>query len=554
MIVAVALLCLSLQTLAQTVPKSSPAQRNIAVRVSEKEKPAEHPHRIALVIGNSAYKDAPLINPVNDARAIARALTETGFQVVLKENSPQRVMLDALRDFGDRLRQGGTGLFYFAGHGMQVKGRNYLIPVGANIEREDEVAYAAVDAQAVLDKMESAGNNANIMILDACRNNPFARSTRSGQSGLAQMDAPIGTLVAYATAPGSVASDGSGGNGLYTQHLLKAMRQPGYKLEDVFKQVRAGVRKDSQGKQVPWESTSLEGDFYFSMPPSPPPSAARDPHLELEDAVWDTVKSSFQAIELQAYLNRYPQGRYIKEALARLQQLEPPHPNTATTPEEKLPGIPANPAVVDASNDDSVFHVGDNWQYQVIDPDAHTVLSKGKWTVTRIQLDQTLLINNGTNKWAADGSEYFRDLNDGHRLVNENGFRRYPLHWRVGYAESLRYKRYGEDNRRNYDDGVTTDIRVVGPELIHVPAGTFDAWKVSMTSNVQRRIMGKSNTTNITELETCWYAPALKIYAACVREVRLPDEASYRERTEIVEFSFPSHQQRATQSVEQKAD
>ena len=219
--------------------------------------------RVALVIGNGQYKDSPLSNPVNDARAIAQALRESGFAVIVRENTDQKTMLTALREFGDRLRGGGVGLFYFAGHGMQIKGRNYLIPVGARIEREDEVAYAAVDAQAVLDKMEAAGNGTNIMILDACRNNPFARSFRGGQAGLAIMDAPVGTLVAFATSPGTVASDGDGQNGLYTQHLLTAMRQTDAKVEDVFKQVRKAVRRDSDGKQVPWESTSLEGDFYF---------------------------------------------------------------------------------------------------------------------------------------------------------------------------------------------------------------------------------------------------------------------------------------------------
>ncbi len=292
---------------------------------------ANNAQRLALVIGNSAYKDAPLANPVNDARAIALALKESGFSVIVRENIDQRGMLAALREFGDRLRAGGTGLFYYAGHGMQIKGRNYLIPVGANIDREDEVAYSAVDAQAVLDKMEAAGNVANIMILDACRNNPFTRSMRSGQAGLAQMDAPVGTLVAYATSPGAVASDGTGANGLYTQHLLTAIRQPSSKVEDVFKQVRANVRRDSQGKQVPWESTSLEGDFYFTGGPvilvvAPtvvlaPSQSALD--AGVESALWDAVKGSSLPIEIRAYLNRYPSGRFAADATARLAQLQP---------------------------------------------------------------------------------------------------------------------------------------------------------------------------------------------------------------------------------------
>ncbi len=239
--------------------------RNLqAVEVAASAPAAVVEKRLALVIGNAGYRDAPLANPVNDARAMAAALRDAGFDVIGRENAGHAEMLGLIREFGDRLKsQGGVGLFYFAGHGMQIKGRNYLIPVGAQIEREDEVSAQAVDASQVLDKMESAANRLNVLILDACRNNPFARSFRSSQQGLAQMDAPLGTLVAFATAPGAVASDGESGNGLYTSHLLRAMRQPDVKLEDVFKRVRTDVLRDSQRRQVPWEATSLVGDFYF---------------------------------------------------------------------------------------------------------------------------------------------------------------------------------------------------------------------------------------------------------------------------------------------------
>ncbi len=305
------------QTGAGTTKALAAGGRNLQVQPGAAQQ-VNNSQRVALVIGNSAYKEAPLTNPVNDARAIAQALKESGFSVIARENIDQRGMLAVLREFGDRLRAGGTGLFYYAGHGMQIKGRNYLIPVGANIDREDEVAYSAVDAQAVLDKMEAAGNVANIMILDACRNNPFTRSMRSGQAGLAQMDAPVGTLLAYATSPGAVASDGNGANGLYTQHLLTAIRQPGNKVEDVFKQVRANVRRDSQGKQVPWESTSLEGDFYFRGGPTA--AAPVDPVQEAEAALWNAVKDSKLPIELRVYLNRYPAGKFAALAQAQLEQ------------------------------------------------------------------------------------------------------------------------------------------------------------------------------------------------------------------------------------------
>ena len=182
--------------------------------------------RLALVIGNGAYKKAPLRNPVNDAYDMAEALRKIGFEVIHKENASQWSMENAIRDFGKRLRKGGVGLFYFAGHGIQVKGINYLIPVDARIESESDVKYECVDAGRVLGKMEDAGNDLNIVVLDACRDNPFARGFRSSSSGLARMDAPKGSLIAYATAPGSIAADGIGRNGVYTKHLLDKMKIP----------------------------------------------------------------------------------------------------------------------------------------------------------------------------------------------------------------------------------------------------------------------------------------------------------------------------------------
>lgn len=223
--------------------------------------------RTALVIGNSAYDATPLRNPVNDARSISSALRDLGFDVVEKENLTQKDMKREIQAFGAKLQKGGVGLFYFAGHGMQVNGRNYLIPVGARIEHEKQVEYEAVDMGAVLSEMDYARNPMNIVILDACRDNPFARSFRSSAQGLAAVNAPGGTLIAYATAPGSVASDGPGENGIYTGELIQTLRTPGLRIEDVFKQVRSVVRQVTDGKQIPWESSSLEGDFYFAGVP-----------------------------------------------------------------------------------------------------------------------------------------------------------------------------------------------------------------------------------------------------------------------------------------------
>lgn len=231
--------------------------------------PASAERRVALVIGNGAYKDSPLKNPTNDARDMAAELTKLGFEVILKQNASLRQMEDALDQFWASIRQGGTGLFFFAGHGLQVKGVNYLVPVDARILVEQDVKSTCLDAGRVLGRMENAGNGLNIILLDACRNNPFARSWRSAEAGLAKMDAPTGTLIGYATAPDSVAADGTGKNGVYTQHLLEQMRVPGQGIETMLKRVRVGVLQDTNRRQTPWESSSLTGDFYFNQHGAP---------------------------------------------------------------------------------------------------------------------------------------------------------------------------------------------------------------------------------------------------------------------------------------------
>src|SRR5258708_20075809 len=197
--------------------------------------PGAKPQRLALVIGNGAYKDAPLPNPLNDAADMVKALEASGFKVIRRENASLKEMHLALREFGDSLGRQSTGVFYFAGHGMQVRGRNYLIPVDADIAREDEVAFAALDLGAVMEKLDSAKNPVNIVILDACRNNPFGNRVQATAKGLAQVDAPPGTLIAFATAPGSTAADGAGRNGLYTQHLVQQITRPALPIEAVFK-------------------------------------------------------------------------------------------------------------------------------------------------------------------------------------------------------------------------------------------------------------------------------------------------------------------------------
>jgi len=284
-------------------------------------------NRFALVIGNGAYADSPLKNPVNDAQDMATALRAVGFKVIHKEDANRSQMRAAIREFSKQIRQGGVGLFYFAGHGVQVDRKNYLIPVGANIEKAFEVEDEAVDADSVLRAMGDAENHLNIIILDACRNNPYARSFRSASRGLVRMKPPTGSLLAFATGPGDVAADGEGRNGLFTKYLLEAMQREGTTLEQVFKQVRINVKRDTAGGQVPWEESSLTGDFYF-RPGTPvaatsvvatPVSATSFTASQhsAEGRYWATVKDSESPAEYNSYLQKYPDGEFADIAAAR---------------------------------------------------------------------------------------------------------------------------------------------------------------------------------------------------------------------------------------------
>lgn len=547
------------------------AQRNFVVQPQAAGKAQQQ--RLALVIGNNAYKDAPLLNPANDARAIAQALEASGFRVMLKIDATHKEMLGAVREFGSRLREGGQGVFYFAGHGMQIKGRNYLIPVGADIEREDEVAYQALDAQAVLDKMDTAGNGTNLMILDACRNNPFARSFRSSVQGLAQMDAPVGTLVAFSTAPGSVSSDGTGRHGLYTEHLLRTLKEPGLKVEDVFKQVRSAVRRESQGKQIPWESTSLEGDFYFTPPrvvaaapppppPPPPPPAAPMPSPDtlLDQALWDAVKDSRSAVELRAYLKRFPQGRFAAEARTALAALAPtpapppapapaPVPTPTPTPAPvavavavvapaPAPPVVPTPAARPPAALTEGFAVGDRWNFQVVD--------KWKGEVIRNYTSAVARLTDGGGFQTAGGSR-LDALGRPLELQGAESVTTYSPHqprWWAGMREGERQTvNYRTETR--FKDGQPAIVRDVkaeavfkGTETVRVPAGEFRAQRVEVESLVNSTRAGSPGWFSKWR-HVFWYAPELRNFVAMEFESRGADNRlDRRDREELTSFEI----------------
>ena len=236
---------------------------------------------MALVIGNADYAVRPLRNPVKDARAVAAALKELGYDVVVKENLGQAAMLDAMREFWRRSRDSGARILYYSGHGVQQRGRNFLVPVDAVLRNEEEVTSKTVSVSEFVDKL--TGPAVNIVVLDACRTPPWTGSTRTRggrqvpalERGLAAAvapnpapgrvvpEGPKGTLIAFATAPGAIALDGTDDNGVYTRHLLAQLAVPGLPVEQLFKRVRADVLQETGERQTPWETSSIIGDFCF---------------------------------------------------------------------------------------------------------------------------------------------------------------------------------------------------------------------------------------------------------------------------------------------------
>ena len=301
---------------------------------------ADAGERHALVIGNGAYADSPLRNPVNDARLMAEALRSHGFSVTEALDIGQIAMKRAIKDYGNRLEAAGpdaVGWFFYAGHGLQVGGENYLIPVGAEIEDEADVDIYAVAASNLLKTLGRAGNGLNIVVLDACRNNPFMRAFRSPQRGLALMSAPTGTLIAYSTAPGEVAADGDGDNSPFSTTLATQIGRPGVPIELMFRSVRQAVLAATQGRQTPWEASSLTGADFYLVPAlatdQPPPDAGTR-----DLALWNTVKDSDDPDRLQSYLTAYPNGIFAALARLRIDELHNPIVvPPALPPDEVLP-------------------------------------------------------------------------------------------------------------------------------------------------------------------------------------------------------------------------
>ena len=297
--------------------------------------------QVALVVGIGAYQNAPALpNPPRDARAVADSLKKLGFQVELAVDPDKARLEQAVKRFGDQLQGAKVGLFFYAGHGLQVSGRNYLVPADAKIENERSLPFAAVDADLVLTQMETS-TPVSLIFLDACRDNPFSRSlarsmgTRSAAvgRGLAQIAAGEGSLIVFATQPGNVAEDGQTDHSPFTEALLKNLAAPGLEVRQMLTRVRQQVKEQTNGKQIPWDHSSLTQDFYFigpttvvvQSPPAPavqpPPVAGVDP-MAVQLSLWESVRTSQDPADFEDYLKQYPDGKFAAVARRRLAALK----------------------------------------------------------------------------------------------------------------------------------------------------------------------------------------------------------------------------------------
>jgi uncharacterized caspase-like protein len=300
--------------------------------------PAPAEKRVALIIGNGDYADPSLKldNPVNDARAMERALKAAGFTTIVLLNAKRIDFYRAVARLREEIHgdPNAVGLFYYAGHGIQADGMNYLIPIDARIETDADLEANAYDAAKVLHALQEADNGTNIVILDACRDNPLPKG-RGVERGLARMDAPGGTFIAYAAAPGHVAHDGlKGTNGVFTGELIKAMVRPGEPLEQVFKVVIRGVAAATNGSQHPWTEASLPGDFFFYPAPATVASKPDPEQATYDAAFWQQIRNSKTASDYATYLQLFPHGGFAEEANSRLKGLGSPR---AANPKPEAP-------------------------------------------------------------------------------------------------------------------------------------------------------------------------------------------------------------------------
>lgn len=420
--------------------------------------------RVALVIGNAAYPgQAALANPVNDAGAVADTLKRLGFAVIELRDGGKEQMLEAISRTREALKgKQGVGMLYYAGHGLQLDWRNYMVPVDAKLQAQSDIPAQLVDLSGVLEAFRDAGNRMNILVLDACRDNPFDNT--SATKGLAPIDAPPGTFVAFATAAGNVADDGDAGsaNGLYTRHLLDEIKKPGARVEDMFRRVRLQVRQHSQGRQVPSESSSLEEEFSFDRGfarPQAENEAARQARYNAEKTDWDRIKASRDVADFYAFMQRYPSGFISEMAQFRVDQLQ----KSTLVAQGRKGGLTTLASGVHR------FALGD--EYTMISTDLLTKVATR--TVQRVTLatDDRVEINGGETVYDQMGS----------LIQDDSGIKDPPmLMVPADIALGKKWQTAFQNKVRGYQARVFADLRVLALEDLEIPGARIQTYKVGI--------------------------------------------------------------------------
>lgn len=425
--------------------------------------------KMALVVGNSKYKDAPeLKNPANDAKGVGDALKAAGFEVNTLLETGREQLIEAIRNYVRAMEQKkAVGLFYFAGHGVQLAWRNYMLPIDAVIDKIDDVGKQSVDIARLMEGLTKAGNPMNVIILDACRENPFGKDFRVEHKGLSQMDAPTHTILAYATSPGNVASDGDGANGLYTENLLREMKVPEAKIEDVFKRVRLGVRRKTNGAQIPWESTSLEDDFWF-LPPKelkPASDTEKEKQFDAELALWEKIAGLKEAAPFEDYLRRYPSGRFSELAQLRLDRA------LAAAGEKRIEIAAAagNPYSQGSARATLRARVGDSYVYRELDLETKAerallndqVVAVGE---NEVRFSNGLVVDLLGNLIQVPGGSRYTPRQDE------------PLEYAIGRRWSTRFRFSNEKTGRTGSNEAS--YQIVRKERIAVAGESFDCFVI----------------------------------------------------------------------------
>ena len=449
--------------------------------------------RLALVIGNSAYQDAPLANPVNDAKAVAGLLDQAGFTVASHLNATRTDMLAAIERFAAEVRKAETRqvMLYFAGHGVQLDWRNYLLPVDAKAENAAQLRSSCIDLNQLIGELGKTKGKTFIIMLDACRNNPFGSSYQPEQKGLSQFDAPVGSLLAYATSPGNVASDGSGGNGLYTENLLRELSVRGARIEDALKRVRLNVRLSSGGAQIPWETTSLEQDvFIFDGGKSKLSEAEQEKLIEEDLAEWSRIKSSGKVDDYANYLRKFPNGRFAEIVQMRLARLlaeaeksrpQPAASGAATdgSPTIRLgPGLPVPLFMAPTHNPYSAgsyplgrnYSVGDTASFRQTD----TITGVEK----RVYSARVTKVDRGADRVEINDGQGIADLMGNSLKIGPREFdapiQNNPAELQIG----KKWTGVGRLTLKGTTSDFYYDYVVARRETITVPAGTFDTFVI----------------------------------------------------------------------------